>query len=133
MFKHWRHRADAMRAVLESMRDVHAARLMLVMLDLAQDYEKLADRGAKREQNNSGIDTPTSGPSGRGSPPKFTDGIRPEARSRGSVPLQCCWHVRYEFCGLSAEITVYAENKTEARAKAVNQLCVRGLKVVRVA
>jgi hypothetical protein len=35
----------------------------------------------------------------------------------------------YQFCGLSAEITVYAENEAEARAKAVDQLRLRGLKV----
>jgi hypothetical protein len=43
--------------------------------------------------------------------------------------LQCCWHVGYQFCGLSAEIAVYAENEVEARAKAVSQLRRRGLKV----
>jgi hypothetical protein len=43
--------------------------------------------------------------------------------------MQCCWHVRYQFCGLSAEITVYAEKEDEARAKAVDQLRSRGLKV----
>jgi hypothetical protein len=56
-------------------------------------------------------------------------GIRPEGRSKGLDRLQCCWHVRYQFCGLSAEITVYAENEAEARAKAIDQLRLRGLKV----
>jgi hypothetical protein len=42
---------------------------------------------------------------------------------------KCCWHVSYQFCGLSAEIAVYAENEAEARAKAVDQLRLRGLKV----
>ena len=56
-------------------------------------------------------------------------GIRSEPRSRGLDALQCCWHVRYQFCDLSAEITVYAENEDEARAKAVDQLRLRGLKV----
>jgi hypothetical protein len=49
--------------------------------------------------------------------------------SKGLDHLQCCWHVRYEFCGLSAQIAVYAENEAEARAKAVEQLRLRGLKV----
>jgi hypothetical protein len=35
----------------------------------------------------------------------------------------------YQFCDLSAEITVYAENEADARAKAVDQLRLRGLKV----
>ena len=56
-------------------------------------------------------------------------GIRPELRSMGLDRLQCCWHVRYQFCELSAEITVYAENEAAARAKAVDQLRLRGLKV----
>jgi hypothetical protein len=30
-----------------------------------------------------------------------------------------CWHVGYQFCGLPAEVTVYAENEAEARDKAV--------------
>ena len=57
------------------------------------------------------------------------DGIRPELRSHGLGRLQCCWHVRYQFCGLSAQITVYAENEAAARAKAIDQLRLRGLKV----
>jgi hypothetical protein len=57
-------------------------------------------------------------------------GIRPEKRSRGLDRLQCCWHVLYEFCGLSAEIIVHAQNEAEAREKAVDQLRDRGLKVV---
>jgi len=40
-----------------------------------------------------------------------------------------CWHVRDQFCGLSAEIAVYAENEAEARARAAGQLRLRGLKV----
>jgi hypothetical protein len=55
--------------------------------------------------------------------------VRPEARSNGPDRLQCCWHVAYRFCGLSAEITVYARDEAEARAKAVHQLRMRGLKV----
>jgi hypothetical protein len=38
-------------------------------------------------------------------------GVKPELRSRGLDRLRCCWHVRYEFCGLSAEIAVTAENE----------------------
>jgi hypothetical protein len=53
-------------------------------------------------------------------------GTRPELRSH---PLQRCWHVRYQFCDLSAEITVYAENEAEARSKAIDQLRLGGLKV----
>jgi hypothetical protein len=54
---------------------------------------------------------------------------RPELRSKGLDRLQCRWHVRYQFCDLSAEITVYAENEAKARTKAINQLRLRGLKV----
>ena len=57
------------------------------------------------------------------------DGIRPKGRSKELDRRQCNWHVRYQFCGLSAEITVYAENEAEAHAKAVDQLRLRGLKV----
>ena len=39
------------------------------------------------------------------------------------------WHVCYQFCDLSAEITVYAENEVDARAMAIDQLRRRGLKV----
>jgi len=62
-------------------------------------------------------------------PPVITS-IKPELRSKGLDRRQCCWHVSYRFCGLSAEITVYAENEAETRAKAVDQLRLRGLKVV---
>jgi hypothetical protein len=55
--------------------------------------------------------------------------VRPELRSKGLDRLRCGWHVRYEFCGLSAEIAVTAENEAEARAKAVDQLRRRGLKL----
>ena len=53
-------------------------------------------------------------------------GTRREPRSNSA---DHCWHVCYQFCDLSAEITVYAENEAEARAKAVDQLRLRGLKV----
>jgi hypothetical protein len=62
-------------------------------------------------------------------PPVITS-IKPELRSKGLDRRQCCWHVSYRFCGLSAEIPVYAENEAETRAKAVDQLRLRGLKVV---
>jgi hypothetical protein len=52
-----------------------------------------------------------------------------ERRSKGVNDLRC-WHVHYRFCGVSAEITVYANHEKEARAKAVDQLRRRGLKVV---
>ena len=55
--------------------------------------------------------------------------IRPELRSKGLDRLRCCWHVGHQFCGLLAEITVYAENEAEARRKVVDQLRLRGLKV----
>jgi hypothetical protein len=61
-------------------------------------------------------------------PPLITS-IKPELRSKGLDRRQCCWHVSYQFCDLSAEITVYAENEADARAKAVDQLRVWGLKV----
>jgi hypothetical protein len=56
-------------------------------------------------------------------------GVTPELRSKALDRLRCGWHVRYEFCGLSAEIAVTAENEAEARAKAVDQLRRRGLKL----
>ena len=57
-------------------------------------------------------------------------GTRPELHSkRLDRPQWRCWHVRYEFCGLSAEITVYAENEAKARAEAVDQLRSRGLRI----
>jgi hypothetical protein len=55
--------------------------------------------------------------------------IRPELRSNGLDRRQCCWYVRYRFCDLSAEIALYAENEADARARAVDQLRRRGLKV----
>ena len=61
-------------------------------------------------------------------PPVITS-IKPELRSKGLDRRQCGWHVSYRFCGLSAEITVNAENEAEARTKAVGQLRQRGLKV----
>ena len=57
-----------------------------------------------------------------------TTAIKPERRSKGLDDLRC-WHVAYQFCGLTAEIIVYAQDDAEARAKAVHQLRVRGLKV----
>ena len=42
--------------------------------------------------------------------------IKAEVRSKRLDRRQCCWHVSYQFWGLSAEITVYAENEAEARA-----------------
>jgi hypothetical protein len=42
---------------------------------------------------------------------------------------QRCWHVGYRFCGLSAEIIVYANDEAEARTNAVDELRLRGLKV----
>jgi hypothetical protein len=45
--------------------------------------------------------------------------IRPDLRSKGLDQQQCCWHVRYRFCDLSAEIAVYAGIEAEARAQAV--------------
>ena len=61
-------------------------------------------------------------------PPVITS-VKPELRSKGLDRRQCCWHVGYQFCDLSAEITVYAESETDARAKAVDQLRLRGLRV----
>ena len=56
-------------------------------------------------------------------------GVKPELRSKGLDRLRCCWHVGYQFCGLSAEIIVYAESEAHAQAKAVDQLRRRGLKL----
>jgi hypothetical protein len=54
--------------------------------------------------------------------------VRLERRSKGVNDL-LCWHVNYRLCGVSAETVVYAHNKGEARAKALNQLRRCGLKV----
>jgi hypothetical protein len=54
----------------------------------------------------------------------------PEKRgSRSSDNLQC-WHVEYELCEVSAQVTVYARDETEARSKAAHQLRRLGLKLV---
>jgi hypothetical protein len=55
--------------------------------------------------------------------------IKPGLRSKDLDRLQCSWRVGYQFCGLWAEVTVYAKDQTDARAKAVDQLRLRGLKV----
>jgi hypothetical protein len=57
---------------------------------------------------------------------------RPEERSKraglgDASALRRSWHV--EFCGVAAEVAVYAESETEARATAAAQLRIRGLKV----
>ena len=44
--------------------------------------------------------------------------IKPELRSKGLDRRRCCWHVSYQFCDLSAEITVYAESEADAQAGA---------------
>jgi hypothetical protein len=54
--------------------------------------------------------------------------IKPEERSKG-LNDQRCWHVGYQFCGVSATTTVYANEEAEARAKAVDQLRMRALKI----
>ena len=56
-------------------------------------------------------------------------GMTQEPRSKASDRQQCCWHVRYQFCDLSAEITVYANNEVDARTEATDQLRRRGLKL----
>jgi hypothetical protein len=58
------------------------------------------------------------------------NGVRLERRSKGIKDLRC-WHVSYQFCGVSAETTVYAHNKAGARVMALKQLRRRGLKVAR--
>ena len=65
--KHWRERATEMRALAEGMGDAHAIRLML---DLANDYEKLADRAAERAKSIE-VNTFTPSPLGRGSLPEL--------------------------------------------------------------
>jgi len=56
----------------------------------------------------------------------ITDAKR-EPRSYSTDPQ--CWHVGYQFCGLPAEVIVYAENEVDARAQAADQLRRRGLKL----
>ena len=45
-------------------------------------------------------------------PPVITS-IIPNRRSKGLDRRGCSWHVSYQFCDLSADIAVYAENKAE--------------------
>ena len=39
--------------------------------------------------------------------------LRPEERSKARHDLRS-WHVEYKFCGLTAEVTVYAKDEAEA-------------------
>ncbi len=55
--------------------------------------------------------------------------VKAEMKSKGVDRARCCWHVGYEFCGLNAEIAVYATDEAEARSRAVEQLRNRGLKI----
>jgi hypothetical protein len=55
--------------------------------------------------------------------------IKPEAHSKGLDRARCCWHVGYEFCGLNAEIAVYANDEAGARSRAVEELRNRGLRI----
>jgi hypothetical protein len=47
--KHWRDRADEMRALADTMTDACSATLMT---DLARDYDKLADRAEERAKHD---------------------------------------------------------------------------------
>jgi hypothetical protein len=57
-------------------------------------------------------------------------GVWPQKQRAASNELSC-WRIDYRFCGVTAQIRLYAQNEPEARAKAVNELRVRGLKVAR--
>jgi hypothetical protein len=57
--------------------------------------------------------------------------IKPGLRSKVLDRLQCSGASATNFCGLRAEVTVSAKDQTDARAKAVYQLRLRGLKVAR--
>ena len=62
--KHWRDRAAEMRALAQGMGDARTTRSML---DLANDYDKLADRAAERAKSIE-VNTYTPSPLGRGCP-----------------------------------------------------------------
>ena len=50
--------------------------------------------------------------------------IKAELRSKGLDRRQCCWHVSYQFCGLSAEITVMPRMKLRrAPRRSINFAC----------
>jgi hypothetical protein len=51
--KHWSDRADEMRALSETMKSEEAT---AIMLRLADDYDKLADRAAERQKQFAGHD-----------------------------------------------------------------------------
>jgi alkylation response protein AidB-like acyl-CoA dehydrogenase len=59
--QHWRDRAAQMRVLAEGMQDPQARRLMILV---ANDYDKLADRAARRAaaaQSATATDPPTQG------------------------------------------------------------------------
>jgi hypothetical protein len=60
--EHWRKRAEEVRAVAVQMMDPHTK---AVMLGIAQDYEKLAERADQRAMNDD------NGPSHRFPPPRL--------------------------------------------------------------
>ena len=53
--KHWRDRAAEMRALSETMSNVEA---VAIMLELADDYDILADRAAQRAGHDSNMPSP---------------------------------------------------------------------------
>jgi hypothetical protein len=56
-------------------------------------------------------------------PPVITS-IKPELRSKGLDRRQCCWHVAYQFCGLSAESPYMPRMKLRrAPRRSINFAC----------
>jgi hypothetical protein len=104
---------------------MHDTNVAPLLLDLVKEYEMRADQAAQR----SGLEPKTTPHSDwRAYMTATITDVKCDLRSKQLGDLRC-WHVGYNFCDLFAEIIVYADNEADARAKAVDQLRRRGLKL----